>query len=212
MKYDIKICWLPGLIVAGLMMVSACGGRSLEVSYYSLLPLNRLHQQPEPVGSFPELRIGVGPVQVPEALKRSQIVTRVSDHRFTYAESHRWAGDIEKDIARVIGENISSFLGTEYVGIFPWTQIHNPAYRVLIDIQEFDGVRGGDVVLHARWVITTGETQDLLVIERTLITEPTGAESYDDLVSAQSKTLAGLSREICMALAKVESAAKLARD
>ena len=185
-----------GLLVVVLIIVSACGGKALQISYYSLAPISSLEQPAEAVGSLPDLRIGVGPITLPETMKRTQIVSREGEHRFTYSEAHRWTGDIENDISRVIGENIRTLLGTELVSAFPWASVLDPTYRVLIDIQQFDGARGKNVVLAVRWGITSVKSQDILAIERSFIKEPTENKGYDDLVRAQSKALAILSREI----------------
>ncbi len=190
-------------VIVYLALVSACAGKPLEISYYSLAPLHSLNAPSEAVASLPDLRIGVGPITVPESLKRSQIVTRSGNHRFTYSESHRWTGNIEHDISRVIAENISVLLGTERVAAFPWGRTLTPVYRIVLDIQEFDGVRGGDADLKVRWAISDGEGRTLFTVKKSLVKHPTGGDTYDALVRAQSETLTLLSLEICEELARL---------
>jgi hypothetical protein len=116
---------------------------------------------------------------------------------------HRWTGDIEHDISRVIAENVSALLGTERVAVFPWGRMLSPDYRIVLDIQEFDGVRGGDTGLKVRWAVSDGEGRNLLTVKKSLVKHPTGGDTYEALVRAQSETLALLSREICGEIARL---------
>jgi uncharacterized lipoprotein YmbA len=188
-----------------LAIVSGCGGKSLEIAYYSLTPLSGLEQRSAAVATLPDLSLGIGPVIVPDALKRALIATRVGDNRFHYAESSRWSGEIEDDISRVIGENLSILLGTERVAVFPWSSVAEPDYRIIFNIQEFHGVRGDYAVLNVRWAIRHGEDKSPLVVKKSLMKEPTNGDGYTALVRAQSATLAVLSREISQEIARLAS-------
>ena len=91
------------------MALSACGGTSPPVKYYSLQPM------PVSAGkaSLPaDVAIAVGPVGVPAAFDRPQIVTRDSDNNVNISDFHRWAGTLQEDIAAVLAENLASRLGS----------------------------------------------------------------------------------------------------
>ena len=45
--------------------------------------------------------IGVGPVSLAGYLDRTNLVFQEGGNRMSIAESHRWAGDLEENIARV---------------------------------------------------------------------------------------------------------------
>ena len=203
MKYITATHQLKWWFIGWLMIVSACAGKPLEISYYSLAPLSSLNSPSQAVTTLPDLQIGVGPITLPEALKRSQIVTRSGEYRYSYAESHRWTGDMEHEISRALAENVSVLLGTERVAVFPWGRVLSPDYRIVLDIQEFDGVRGGDASLKVRWAVSDGKGRNLLAVKKSLVKHPTGGDTYEALVRAQSETLALLSREICGEIARL---------
>ena len=199
-----KAWWL---FVMVMLLGPACGGKPLPVSYYSLAPIDGSARQGGAVATMSDLSIGIGPVRVPEELSRSQILTRAGDNKVTYAENHRWAGDVENNISGTVRDNISLLLGTERVATFPWASVFRPTYRVVLDILAFDGVRGEHALLSVRWAISDGEGKHLLVVKKTRIKQPVGGETYDDLVKAQSEALAGLSREISEELVNMVSSA-----
>ena len=199
MKTNQRVWCLFGLFFT---ILAACGGKPLQISYYSLAALNASAPASVPVATMPGISIGIGPVHVPELLSRSQILTRAGDHRLIYAETHRWAGDVEKDVSSTVRENISFLLGTERVAVYPWHPAFRPTYRVVLDILAFDGIRGEYAEVIVRWAINDGRSKALLVVKKTVARELTGGDTYDDLVKAQSTALAVVSREISEELAQ----------
>ena len=203
MKHSISTYMSKWYLIFCLVILSGCGGKSLEIAYYSLTPLSGSDQRSAAVATVPDLSLVIGPVVVPDALRRSQIATRVGDNRFNYAESRRWTGDLDNDIARVIGENVSVLLGTERVAVFPWSNVASPDYRIILSIQEFHGVPGEYALLNVRWAIRQGEDKSQLVVKKSLIKEPTKGDGYAPLVRAQSATLAMLSRQLSEEIARL---------
>jgi uncharacterized lipoprotein YmbA len=65
-----------------------------------------------------------------------------------------------------------------------------------VEVVQFDGNLGGDVVLIAKWGLFGEGGKKLLMAKRSFFKEPTGAATYEALVAAQSRTVAALSREI----------------
>ncbi|MGD8283632.1 MAG: ABC-type transport auxiliary lipoprotein family protein, partial [Desulfobacterales bacterium] len=61
------------------------------------------------------MAIAIGPVTIPAALDRSQIVTRDGTNKIRLSENHRWAGPLQQDIAAVLADNISGLLKSERV-------------------------------------------------------------------------------------------------
>lgn len=189
------------LVFVAVLLLAGCISRSAPtVSYYSLLTMEQL-QDTEVLASLPEVKLGVGPVSIPDSLKRSQIATRQQGNQYEFAEFNRWAGVLEKDIASVLGDNLGQLLGIEKVGFFPWLHHFKPTYRVIIDIIRFDGAIDGEAVLSARWAIADSDGKDYLAGKKSEYRQPLEDASYTALIKAESQLIAALSREIASEIA-----------
>ena len=184
------------LVFVAALLIAGCIGRSApKVTYFSLMTMAQLDQT-EVVASFPEINLGIGPVVIPDSLKRSQIATRRHGNQYEFAEFNRWAGVLEQDITSVLGDNLGQLLGIEKVGFFPWLQHFKPTYRVMVDIVRFDGAIDGEAVLSARWVVSNSEGKDYLSGKKSDYRQPLEDASYAALIKAESQLLAALSKEI----------------
>jgi hypothetical protein len=146
------------------------------------------------------MEIGVGPVELQEYLNRPQIVTRQSPNRLELAEFDRWIEPLKKSLPRILAENLSALLGTERVAVFPWKNSTKIDYQVVVTVIRFDGEPGVNAMLVARWTILERESRATLLSRKSEIAEPVDAEGYEALVSAKSRALATLSREIAAEL------------
>ncbi len=112
-------------VIKGFILLSICtlftgclGKTSPEVTYYSLLSMEQMGATvAAPTGS--DLRIGIGPVTIPDSLMRTQLVTRDAQSVYRFDEFNRWAGVLEKDIAYVLGDNLGDLLGVNNNRLFP---------------------------------------------------------------------------------------------
>ena len=196
-RKNVKWC----LFLVAFLLVTGCISRSAPtVNYYSLLTIEQLGDA-EAIAALPEVRLGVGPVTIPDSLKRSQIATRQHGNQYQFAEFHRWAGVLEKDIAAVLGDNLGQLLGIEKVGFFPWLHHFKPTYRVMVDIIRFDGAIDGEAVLSARWAVADDEGKDYLAGKKSEYRQPLEDASYAALIKAESQLIAALSREIASEIA-----------
>jgi uncharacterized protein len=145
--------------------------------------------------------IGVGPVKLADYLDRQQIVTRAGSNELRLAEFDKWAEPLDRNFSRVMAENLSSLLCTKTIMVFPWSGSVPIEYRVEVEILHLDGKPGESATLEAQWfVFGGGDTKKLLVAKRSSFTEPSGGQDYQSLVSAQSRTVAALTREIAEAI------------
>lgn len=190
--------------VAGLLLAGCISRSAPTVTYYSLMTMEQLGET-ESLAALPEVRLGIGPIAIPDSLKRSQIATRQQGNQHEFAEFQRWAGVLEKDITSVMGDNLGQLLGIEKVGFFPWLHHFKPTYRLTIDVIRFDGSLGDEAVLSARWAIADADGKDFLAGKKSDYRQPLADASYAALIKAESQLLAALSREIAheiVALAK----------
>jgi len=190
----ISSSWLT--ICALILLLSGCIGRSSpKVTYYSLLTDQQLGGG-ESIASLPEIKLGVGPVTIPDSLKRSQVVVREEGNQYEFDEYNRWAGILEKDLTYVLGENLGQLLGINKIGFFPWQHYFKPNYRVMIDVIYLDGsLVTGEAVFNVHWVVADGNKKSLAG-DRKIYRQPLEAKTYSALVKAESQLVAQLSRDI----------------
>jgi len=150
--------------------------------------------------------VAVGPVSIPALVDRPQFMVQVATNRVAIDEFNRWAEPLNDSIARVIAGDLAALLGTPQVATASLANF-NPAYRVSIDIQRFESVRGKSVLIEAVWVVhpTTGGATTCS--GRTVAGEPVSGDSFDALAAAHSRALAKVSIDIA-AVIRAEAGAK----
>jgi uncharacterized lipoprotein YmbA len=146
------------------------------------------------------IAIALGINRFPEYLDRSRIVTRTSRNELRMADFEQWAASLKQNVLRVLAANLSVSLSTNRVAVFPWDKRRSYEYLVVVDVARFEGELGGDVSLIARWSIFGERDKNELLTKAASFSEPTGAEGYEALVAAMSKTLEDLSGEIAASI------------
>lgn len=195
------------MILGGILLVilfmTACGGRTRPSAFYALNAMEAYSSAAQKTTR--DLRVGVGPVRLPDYLNRPQIVIREGKNRLVVDEFHRWGGALEDEILRVLTENLGELLGSEKVRAYA-DELQQPDYRVSIAFQRFEGVDGEEALLQAAWSILSPRTAETLKTRegefRVPVTDP---GDYEDIVSAQSEALAALSREIAVDLHRLHA-------
>jgi len=145
-----------------------------------------------------DVTIGVGPIEVPQYVNRPEIVTGRDSPVLQSAALAEWAEPLRDGFTRVLAENLSLLLATERVAIFPRQSVV-PEYQVVVNVIQFLGQPGDDVVLVALWGLLGKQGQDL-VSKKSSFREPTGGQDYEALAAAMSRTVAALSRDIAAAI------------
>ena len=176
------------------MVVALAAGGCLSVSP---LPRSYLLSATAPTSPAPHasVAVGVGPVRIPAYLDRSSIVVRTGEGEVELSDEHRWAEPLRDGIGRTLAENLSAMIPTDAVAVFPWRTPWTVDYRVAVDILRFDGAPGRSVVLHARWRLLDAAGKELL-LRAAVLQESIADSTYAALVAAESRLLAGLSRDI----------------
>ena len=96
--------------------------------------------------------------------------------------------------------NLSTFLCAKTVVVFPWRGKIPIDYRIEMDVLRFDGTLVGNVSLEAWWRLFSGDGKTMLISRKLTFNELAGGGDYKSLVSAQSRILEKLSREIAEAI------------
>ncbi len=181
-----------------LALLTSCSGPQPTMHFYQLAPTAL--PTASAAEKFPDLALGVGPVTIPEMLKRQEIVIRGEGNQYHLADLHRWAGLLEKDITRVIIENLGNQLGTEQVISYPWSSYFDPDYRIVIEILNMTGQPGDLVTLRAGWTIVDRSGEQILVRKISEFQQQSSDQSFNSLVEAENQSIALLCQEISNAL------------
>jgi uncharacterized protein len=187
-------------------IAAGCGGKSPQVAYYHLSPVDTSSPQVQAVKTAASLAVGVGPVSFPEVLDRPQIVTRTDANRYRIAEFQRWGGSLRNEFTMVLAENLALDLNTESVAIFPWEKHFQPRFRVILDVKSFDGRLGESALLETRWTITDGEGKKTLRVGKSAIEKPVADAGYAAHIKGLDRTLKQLSEEIAAEIRLLEQA------
>ncbi|NIO15620.1 MAG: hypothetical protein GTN70_01235 [Deltaproteobacteria bacterium] len=197
-----------GVVSVSLLLtaltLSGCG-RSAPTRYYILSSLKDASQPKAETKTGSDIAIGIGPVKVPGYLNRPQIVSRGGQNELVVAKFDRWGGALQEDVAGVIAENLSLLLPTDKVYVYPWMPNIPLDFAVTVDITRLDGVLGGDVVLHARWVVTGVDWKEVFEKRSGRYIESAGGAGYGDFVAAQSRLLGKLSEDIAASIRDASS-------
>jgi uncharacterized lipoprotein YmbA len=146
--------------------------------------------------------IGIGPVKIPEYLNQPEIVTRMTQNELRLDEFAKWAEPLQEDISRGLAENLRALLCTRSIALFPWKGGTLIDYRIDVHVIQMDGMLGESASLDVTWSIADGadRKKSPLLTERSTYKEAIGGGDYGAFVSAQSRNLARLSREIAEAI------------
>ena len=185
---------LPCAVVT-VLLAGGCLGGTAPTRFYVLGPIDG-----PAVSGDRALTLGIGPVSLASYLDRPQIVTRPATDKIDLGEFDQWGEPLRDGVSRVLAENLSRQLPSARIAIFPWRGLDAVRYQVLIDVTRFDGPAGGDTALEARWRILDGITAKEVAAKTTRLSEPAGGAGYPLTVSAMSRALNTLSRDIAQTL------------
>ncbi len=141
----------------------------------------------------------VGPVSIPASVDQPEFVVQVAPNRVEVEEFNRWVAPLSDAIARAVAGDLATLLGTPEVAT---TQLanFNPDYRVTIDVQRFDSIRGQATLLEAVWTVRKTAVGGDSRSGRTVAREPVQGDSFEVLAAAHSRALAQMSSDIATAI------------
>ena len=186
---------LPALVAAGCLF-----GTSKPVEFYTLSPLPKTAER---AGHAPGTLIAVLPVAIPSMIERPQIVTRTDDNRIMVSDFNHWGGSLSETFTRVLIADLNTLLAAKRVNVLPDAYALNPGYRLGVTVDQFDGRLADTVWLNAVWTIKDSKTQKTMAVGTSVIQERVTGGGYGDLVAAESRAVAALSREIASELSAV---------
>jgi len=193
----------PTLLISPLLALILTGGcaSSPPSRFYTLSSASTPAALPSS-----DLHVVVGPVSVPSAVDRPEIVVTRGPNEVWLDELNRWASPVRDEISRAVSENLVAILGTPHV-TQSRTLSSDAAYRVRIEVQRFESAPGEAATLDAVWSVRSPR-QDKVKSGRTTVREPVQKQGYDVLAAAHSRTIEQLSRDIADALRALNGAAR----
>lgn len=196
-----KLCYKIKLMAALGLLITILGClRSDPARFYILTSIVRAETDQT---AKDRISLGVGPVTIPDYLDRPQIVTRAGLNEIRLAEFDKWAGSFKEAVSQTIAQNLSAMLNTDKIFVFPWRE--KPEYQAAVDIIRLDAGPGSNVTLEARWSLWEKEGTKMLMIKTSHITMPMNGNSYETIVSSESRALEELSREIANHILKLRT-------
>jgi uncharacterized protein len=180
-----------------LPMLSACG-KSAPVRFYSLASDSRTVQA-TPAPKTPCFALGVGPVDFPAYLDRTQIVTRGDANRMHLSEFDQWIEPVQANFTSALMDALSSQVCAKPLVGFPWPGGVRPDRQIAVQVREFDGKLGREAVLRADWSVIDKDGK-VLVWKSTFLREACPGGEYGSLVAAQSSLVGTLAKEMAQAI------------
>lgn len=201
---SLRFVILLGLMAAAL---TACTAAAPPVAYYTLLDTDIVkttapHHEP--------LVLSVGPVHTPDVLKKSFIATGGTDGRYRLSEYHRWAGDVDREFARALVEQLAGRLGTQQVYVYPAEQYVEPTCQVLLDILAMNGELGKEARLSVRWTLIDPKGKTAPITRHSTFSQQPADGGHDAWVKAQRRNIS-LFGEEAAALIKERTGSKRGR-
>lgn len=175
----------------GLTLVAGCG-RSAPTHFFSLSPAVSEKAAP-PAG--PCQSIGIGPVDFPAYLDRSQIVTRLGPNQLHLAEFDQWAEPLRDNFQRALAENLAGLVCAKPLVTYPWPVGGHPDKQITIQVARFDGTPGGHATLRTSWSVVDPDGNSL-AWRSMEYQEAVAGPGYDALAAAQSKLVEKFAKDV----------------
>ena len=188
------------MMLLAVLVLIGCAGTSDKPKFYVLSPIPA-SEKTAPL----DITVSLTMVNLADYIDRPQIVTRTSANEISISEFDRWAEPLNEAIPRLVAENLSLLLGSDKVATVAWHGSVAPDYAVLFEVVRFDGSPRGDVSLHYMYAILDSEGKKVFEAKRSVLREPTGGPGYEAMVSAGSRAVAAMSREIAEAIRSVHA-------
>lgn len=182
-----------------LVLAAGCA-TSPTPAFYTLSAVQHIEQSP----AASPIAIAIDLVTVPELVDRSQIVTKLDANRVRIDEFARWADPLKSQIPRVLAADLAEIVPGAIVSTVP-QRANDNAYRVTVDVQNFDSLADGTVTLVVIWSVRppNGGKQ---IAGRSVVRQSAVGSGYDGLVKAHSRALLSVAKDIAAA---TQSASRL---
>ena len=175
------------------LVLAGCGSPPKERFYTLGLPASA------GAGEEANYSVVVGPITVPEAVDRPQLVVRVAPNRVEISELHRWAEPLKSEIPRVLAQALASELGAKRIAPYGLVTSRDADFQVALDVQRFESDLGEGASIEVLWSVRRARNGEVR-ISRSRVREPVSSAGYDGLAAAHGRALQRLGVEIAAVL------------
>jgi len=150
--------------------------------------------------------LGVGPVELPAYLDRSEIVERLSENELRDNAFEVWGEPLAAGFQRVLATEVAKRVpGLAVVG-FPWKGPADLDYRLTVVVTRFEhDVPGDAVVLETGWALRDVRQGGGPIASRVeTLREPVQGSEFDAVITAMSRAVAGLAERVATALEQAQ--------
>jgi uncharacterized protein len=205
MTRSVRWCLMLLGLVTFPLLLGGCGSTK-QARFYTLnpaisAPSGATAESPSP--SAAPAYIGIAAVEIPDYLDRPQITTRSADSGLEVAEFDRWAGELQKDVARVLAETMSAQLGDNSVFVLTGRRAVPADYRVTVHVTRFERMPDNAVWLKALWTVLAKDGRRVAARGESNLAEPVHGGDYGATVAAMSRAVDQLGKEIAGAMRPV---------
>lgn len=180
------------LVAVLTSLLTACGS-SPPVRYYSLGPANVTHSADAPGSPV----VGLGPLRMPDYLKRPQIVSRGDGSEVNVDDFARWAEPMDDAMHGMVATYVDSLLDDVIVIAYPYISAVDIDYYILGRVDQFDTNENGEVVLSLQWTVVDSKRQSVIEPQRERYeTQAASLRDPGAISRAMNELLARFSRDI----------------
>lgn len=174
-----------------MVILNNCG--SPASSFFILTPTDGYEQSH--VGKS-DISIGIGSIELPDYLRRPQILTYSKNNEILFDEYNRWVEPLEENFTRVVVENLSALIPTNNIYLFMWPKEDPNIFQITIKVDQFGLNSDSTVVLDARWSVSGNNKKSLLLTEKSSYREKTESLEYGQITLIMSKLTGDLCKDI----------------
>lgn len=190
------------ILIGALAVIIGCASTP-PANFYILNSIEKQAAQQKGSDAMQHAAIGIGSIEIPDYLDRSQMVIRSSRSELKVDEFNRWAGSLRENISLVLAENLSLLLSTDRVFVHPWIPDDAVKYWIHVEIIRLDAIPGNTVTMKALWTISGDRGKKEYITRTSEFTEKISENSYGMMVEAMSMTFEKLSHEIASEIEKL---------
>jgi len=137
--------------------------------------------------------VTVGPISVPDYLKRKEIAVRVAPSRLEYLPYQRWAEPLESGIQRALVLAFEDEMPYREIATFP--SLPDEALQLRIEVMRFEPQPDGNLLLEVRYSLEK-RNEPRPSIREAQVSVPANADDAESIVSAMNAAIQELARQI----------------
>lgn len=196
------------LLAVALALLSGCSFLEPQpdrTRYFVLDGSNVADSQPVP--NPDSAVIGVGPVRLPDYLRRVEIVRRVATNRLHIASDEQWGEALDVGFGRALAQDLGRRLRNPAVVRLPGLASLRVDIEVPVEVVRFEADENGVVHLVARWIVKPTREGSKRVAHGSQIHEAAAGSTTTEVVEAMGRAIATLANDIATAIEMPPSAA-----